>query len=149
MHGVRCELSFTAYWLLCCWTRANWICRVSIVINKLTEVREDVDFHERLRRRGRNGFPIFAVGGWSSCPATNSERMFPLLGQTFRVDVVIPHHQRPDERVRHAPAGKRKARKAFVASVRLANEDAVVPLCERSASTGRAARCVGTKRNVR
>src|SRR3989442_8132418 len=135
--GVRDKLRLTAYWLRRCRASANWVCRIGIVVHKLTQVRKDVDFHQRFRWRWwAYIFPVLAVGHWLSCSATDSERMFPLLGHTFRVDVVIPHHQRPDERVRHAAASKRKSGEAFIASIRLANEDAVVPLCERPAAAG-------------
>ena len=75
--------------------------------------------------------------------------MFPLFRQTFRIDVVIPHHSSSDERVRHSAAGERKAGEAFVTSVCLADKDAVIPFCERSATTGRRGRCVGAESDVR
>src|SRR2546421_12728906 len=84
--GVRGELSLTAYWLRRCRTWANWVCRVNIVIDKLTEVREYVDFHERFRWRWwRHIFPVFAVGHRCCCSTTDGERVFPLLGSAFRI----------------------------------------------------------------
>src|SRR5436305_5376205 len=148
--GVRGELSLTAYWLRRCRARANWVCRVRIVINKLTEVCEDVDFHQRFRWRWRGYiFSVLAVGHWRRCSATDGERVFPLLGQPFRVDVVVPHHSRVDERVRHSAAGKRKAGEALVTAICLADKDAVIPLREWSATTGRRGRRVGTDSYVR
>src|SRR5882672_12045232 len=83
--GVRGELSLTAYWLRRCRTCANWVCRVSIVINKLTEVCEDIDFYQRFRWRWRRYvFPVLAVGHWRCCSATDRERVFPLFRQAFR-----------------------------------------------------------------
>src|SRR2546430_11517888 len=141
--GVRGELSLTAYWLRRCRARANWVCRVRIVINKLTEVCEDVDFHQRFRWRWRGYiFPVLAVGHWLRCSATDGERVFPLFRQTFRIDVVIPHHSSIDERVRHFAAGECKSGEAFVASICLADKDAVIPFCERSATTRRGRRRV-------
>src|SRR5262249_7559259 len=146
--GVRRKLSLTAYWLRRRRPRANWVCRVGIVINKLTEVRKNVDFQQWLWGRPCNGLAVLAVDRlW--CSAADRERVFPLLGQAFRVDVVIPHHSRIDKRVRHSAAGERKAREAFVASVCLADKDAIIPFCERSAATGRRRRCVGTESDVR
>src|SRR6266542_1433570 len=85
--GVRGELSLTAYWLRRCGTWANWVCRVNIVIDKLTGVRKDVDFHQRFGWRWRGYvFPVLAVGHWRRCSATDGERMFPLFGQAFRID---------------------------------------------------------------
>ena len=148
--GKRHLLSLTAYWLRRCRGRSNWVCRVRIVINKLTEVCEDVDFHQRFRWRWRGYiFPVLAVGHWLRCSATDGERVFPLFRQAFRIDVVIPHHSSIDERVRHSAAGERKAGEAFVTSVCLADKDAVIPFCERSATTGRRGRCVGAESDVR
>src|SRR5262249_47764323 len=108
-----------------------------IVIDKLTEVRKNVDFHDWLWRRGRDGLAILAVGGRRCCSATDGEGVFPLLSQAFRVDVVIPYHSSIDERVRHAAASKRKAGEPFVPAVRLSDKDAVVTLCEWSATAWR------------
>src|SRR2546430_1623713 len=60
--GGRGELSLTVYWLRRCRARANWVCRVRIVINKLTEVCEDVDFYQRFRWWWRRYvFPVLAI----------------------------------------------------------------------------------------
>src|SRR4029077_5153811 len=135
--GGRHLLSLTAYWLRRCRTSANRVCRVGIVINKLTEVCEDIDFYQRFRWRWRRYvFPVLTVGHWRRYCATDGERVFPLLSQAFRINVVVPHHSRGDERVRHSAASKRKAREALVTAICLADEDAVATLCERSTTTG-------------
>src|SRR5215475_472766 len=145
--GKRDLLSLTAsgrrtvrryYWLRRRRGWSNWVRRVRIVIDKLTEVGEDVDFQPRFRWRWRRYiFPVLAVGDWRCCSATNGERMFPLLGQAFDIDIVIPNHSSIDERDRHSAPSKRKAGEAFVTSIRLAYKDTVVTLCEWSAATGR------------
>src|SRR6185437_3987706 len=113
------------------------------------EVREDVDFHQRFRWRWRGYiFTVLAVGYWLRCSATDGERMFPLLRQTFRIDVVIPHHSSIDEWVGHSTAGKRKAGQAFVTSVCLTDKDAVISFCEWSATTGRGGRCIAAHSHV-
>ena len=137
MHSlVGSLLSLTAYWL-----------RQLLEVGQLGLMgwyrRKRTGRSSRRRRFSRNGsdggrrnsFAILAVGSWSSFPATNSERVFPLLGQTFRVNVVIPYHQRFDERVWHSAASKRKAGEAFVTAICLADKDTVAPLCEWSATT--------------
>src|ERR1700720_1541441 len=59
--GGRHLLSLTAYWLRHRWNWAHWVCRVRIVINKLTEVCEDIDFYQRFRWRWRRYvFPVLA-----------------------------------------------------------------------------------------
>src|SRR4030095_8194369 len=68
--GKRGILGLTAYWLRRCRTWANRLCPVSILVNKLTEVREYVDFHERLRWRWWGYiFTVLAVGDWRRCSA--------------------------------------------------------------------------------
>src|SRR5262245_37986336 len=110
--GKRDLLSLTAsvrrtgrryYWLRRCRGWSNWVRRVRIVIDKLTIVREDVDFQPRFRWRCRRYiFPVFTVGDRLCCSATDGERVFPLLRQSFRINVVIPDHSRIHERVRHS-----------------------------------------------
>src|SRR5215475_1220972 len=157
--GKRGLLSLTAsvrrtgcryYWLRRCRGWSNWVRRVGIVIDKLAKVREDVDFQPRFRWRWRRYiFPVFTVGDRLCCSATDGERVFPLFSQPFRVNVVIPDHSRIHERVRHSASSKRKVREAFVTSIRLADEDAVVTLCEWSAATGRGRRCIRSVSYVR
>src|ERR1700757_272037 len=78
------------------------IFRVRIVINELREVREDVDFEPGLGwSLWEDTFPILAVGRWCCFSSAKCKRMFVLLGQSFWIDVWVPHHQRGHERVRH------------------------------------------------
>src|SRR5262249_37688564 len=101
-----------------------------------------------VRRYCCNRFALFTVGrrrrrGFSKDPC-----VFPLLGQALRINVWIPNHQRGHKRVRHSAASQHRARETFVTYIRLANEDAVVTFCERSATPRRFGRCVSTERDV-
>src|SRR5207302_389978 len=58
--------------------------------------------------------------------------MFPLLGQAFRIDVSVPHHQRGDNRVRHLSASQRNIGEASIAQINLTNVDTVAVLGEGS-----------------
>src|SRR5215475_12772653 len=96
--GKRDLLSLTAsgrrtvrryYWLRRRRGWPNWVRWVGIVIDKLTKVCEEVDFQPRFRWRWRRYiFPVFTVGDRLCCSATDGERVFPLFGQAFRVNVV-------------------------------------------------------------
>jgi hypothetical protein len=55
------KLRFPCCRLLGCGARANWIFRVIVVINELAEIRENIDFQERLCRRGCNDLAILAI----------------------------------------------------------------------------------------
>src|SRR5215470_6348598 len=57
---IRDKLSLAAYGLHLRRARANWVCRIRIVINELAKVCEDIQSQERLRRRRCNCFAIFA-----------------------------------------------------------------------------------------
>src|SRR3954449_9270539 len=55
------ELSLPGCRLRCSWPRADWIFRILIVVNELTEVCEKVELQEWLGwRPGYNGFAILA-----------------------------------------------------------------------------------------
>ena len=59
--------------------------------------------------------------------------MFPLFGQTFGVDVWIPHHQRCDERIRHFATGQGYVLESFVTEISLSDIERVAVLRERTA----------------
>ena len=99
-------------------------------------------------RRGGNIFAILAVGYWRYFSATDRECMFPLLSQSLRIDVWVPHHARIKERVRHSACSERKIVKALVTPIRLADVDRVAVFFEWSAATRRATRCVVAKRDI-
>src|SRR6266513_2701459 len=141
--GVRGELSLTAYWLRRCRARANWVCRVRIVINKLTKVCEDGDFYQLFRWRWwRHVFPILAVGSWSGFSATDGESVFPLLRQAFNVNVVVPYQARSNERVRKSATGQGSARETLITEISLSHGNAIVALVKRAvAVAGITAHC--------
>src|SRR5262249_43632365 len=129
------------------------ILRIRIVINELTEVREKIELQEWLRRlRGYNLFSILAKiltvrrRGRGLC--SKHKCVFPLLGQSFWIDVWVPNHSRGNERVWHSATSKRKAGEAFVAAIRLTDIDSVAVFFEWPAATGRVTRCVVAKRHV-
>ena len=69
--------------------------------------------------------------------------MFPLFGQTFRIDVGIPDHERGHKRVWHLAASQRNVGEASIAQISLTNVDTVTVLGE-----GPVAACVITKGDV-
>src|SRR5262249_3762646 len=134
----------------CCCAWPERIFRIRIVVNKLREVDEEIELQlKRLTWRGRDDTfaallaVAFSRGGCRSAAELKIVSMFPLLGQTLRIDVGVPHHWRVNKRVRHSAAGQRDIFEAFIAEISLADIDAVVVLGKRSVVA------VVSKRDVR
>src|SRR5262249_47193245 len=109
------------------------IFRIRIVIDELAEVREEIELQEWLRRRARcDRFAILTVLGVDRRRrrlCSKHKRMFPLLGQSFRIDVRVPHEAVGDyERVGHPASSKRKARETLVAAIGLTDVNGVAVL---------------------
>src|SRR6266545_6145111 len=58
--------------------------------------------------------------------------MLPLLGQTFRIDIVIPYQARVHERVRHSARSQSDVREAFVTQVSLSDTDSIAIFGKRT-----------------
>ena len=62
----------------------------------------------------------------ASAAKIESECVFPLLREAFRIDIVIPQHRRGYEWLWHSAAGKLEVRETRVTEICLAHEDSVV-----------------------
>src|SRR5262249_53675099 len=109
--------------------------------NELRSVYEEVQLElERLSgRRCYDALAFLAVTSLavglnrfaaSSAANVESKRMLPLLGEAFRIDIVVPQHRRGYERLWHSAACKLEVRETCVTEIRLAYEDSVVAFCE-------------------
>src|SRR6266550_7406001 len=112
---------------------------IGIVVNKLREIREDIDLEfPGFSRRLGNGesFIVLGIGllrlSQAAFAKAKGERMFPLFSRPFRINIGIPYHQGRYERVRHSAAGKRDVAKTLITKVGLPYEDAVIILGERA-----------------
>ena len=65
--------------------------------------------------------------------------MFPLLCQSFRIDVGVPNHARAQEWIRHSSCSESDVWKAFVTAIRLADIDNVAAFRKGSPAAGGAA----------
>ena len=74
--------------------------------------------------------------------------MFPLLRQSFSIDVWVPYQARAYHRVRHPAGSKGKAGETFVAAIGLTDVNGIAVFFEWSAATRRATRCVVAKRHI-
>src|SRR5207302_11498899 len=74
--------------------------------------------------------------------------MFPLLRQSFSIDVWVPYQARAYHRVRHPAGSKGKAGETFVAAIGLTDVNGIAVFFEWSAATRRATRCVVPKRHI-
>src|SRR5206468_1492970 len=93
-----------------------------------------VEFHRTRLLRGSDGsFAVFPVHDCGlRLAATERECVFPLFGQPFRTDVRVPYHQRAEKWVGHFAGRQRDAGETAVTEVRLADEDSVIVLGERT-----------------
>src|SRR4029077_12017430 len=84
--------------------KSKGIFRIRIVVNKLREVSKDIEFYKRLglRRHCRDILAVFTVRLFRfSSTAADLKCVFPLFGETFRIDVRVPNHECTDEWIRH------------------------------------------------
>src|SRR4030095_9125019 len=119
------------------WLRPDWIFRIGIIVNELCEICEDIDLDFKWLRRGRRGynaFALLAVGlrHFGSAAAADRKGVFPLLGQAFRIDIVIPRHERGHERIRHSACGQSDVGEALVNQISLPATDTIARLRERT-----------------
>ena len=122
---------------------ADRILRIDIVIDKLREIGEDIDFKSPRFGCGfgnGEGFVVLRIGllslGHSALAKIKGKGVFPLFRRSFRVDVSIPEHQCSYKWVWHFSAGKRDIPEAFISQVSLANVDPVTVLSERTIERG-------------
>src|SRR5438067_899824 len=118
---------------------AERILRIRIVINELREVCEKIEFQERLWWRPRNSFAILAEYRRRWRFSSEDKGVFPLLSQSFRIDVGIPNHARGDKRIRHSACSESEIWEPFVTAVGLADVDDVAALRKGTPAAGRAA----------
>src|SRR5204863_8807130 len=102
------------------------------------------------RLRSHNGFAILAERCWRRRFCAKYKCVFPLLGQSFWIDVWVPYQAVGDyEWVGHAARSKCKARETLVAAIRLTDVNGVAVFFEGPAATGRATGCVVGNGHVR
>ena len=84
----------------------------------------------------RQGGAVFAIEWCLRLLRAIAERdrkcVLPLLGQSFRINVRVPHHQGRYHRVRHLADSQRDVFETFVTEIRLADKNAVAVFRERS-----------------
>src|SRR6266850_7050762 len=140
-EGVSCRNFLSCTVRARRWGRSDRIFRIYVVINELRKVYEDVELQlEGFRRMGYGSLtfltiPFLAVGlnrFASSAADVEGKCMLPLLREAFRIDIVIPHHRRVNERIWHSATGKLEVRETGVTEICLTHKDSVVVFREWS-----------------